>query len=241
MDNASEVNIVDRETWLQARKALLAKEKAFNQARDQLSAERRRLPMVRIDKDYGFETKRGHETLGDLFKGHGQLLVYHFMFGADWQEGCPSCSFWMDNMDGIDVHMAARDTSLVVSSTAPLAKLQAYKHRMGWRFDWVSSGDGDFNLDFGVTFPGRDPGPTGGYNYTTDVFGEEMPGISVFRRFADGAIGHAYSTYGRGLDMLNGAYHLLDLTPKGRDEAGLSYPQAWVRRRDRYGTDQGQV
>ncbi len=226
---------VDHETWLAARKALLAKEKAFTRERDALSAERRRLPMRRVDKDYRFDTERGRESLADLFKGLGQLVVYHFMFGADWEEGCPSCSFWMDNLDGVDVHLAARDVSFVAISTAPLEKLEAYKRRMGWRFDWASSGASAFNRDFGVTFPGRDPGPTGGYNYTDNVFGEEMPGLSAFRRFEDGAIGHAYSTYGRGLDILNGAYHVLDATPKGRDEAELDWTQAWIRRRDRYG------
>ena len=229
-----ESRFVSRETWLQARKKLLQNEKEFNQTRDALSAARRDLPLVNIDKPYMFDTERGQESLGDLFKGQRQLIVYHFMFGADWEEGCPSCSFWMDNFNGAEPHLAARDTSLVLASTAPLDKLLAYRKRLGWQMDWVSSGGSDFNQDFGVTFPGSEPGPTGGYNYRDQVFGEEMPGLSVFERFDDGAIGHSYSTYGRGLDMLNGTYHLLDLTPMRRNEAELDYPQAWVRRHDQY-------
>ena len=229
-----ESRFVSRDTWLQARKKLLQDEKEFNQTRDALSAARRDLPLVNIDKPYMFDTERGQESLGDLFKGQRQLIVYHFMFGADWEEGCPSCSFWMDNFNGAEPHLAARDTSLVLASTAPLDKLLAYRKRLGWQMDWVSSGGSDFNQDFGVTFPGSEPGPTGGYNYRDQVFGEEMPGLSVFERFDDGAIGHSYSTYGRGLDMLNGTYHLLDLTPMGRNEAELDYPQAWVRRHDQY-------
>jgi len=233
-DISNDAHFVDRETWLAARGELLKREKVLTRERDALSAARRDLPLVRVDTDYVFETERGTETLADLFRGRGQLIVYHFMFGADWEEGCKSCSFWMDNFDGIDAHLAARDVSFVAVSTAALDTLLAYRSRMGWRFDWVSSGDGPFNRDFGVTFPGRDPGPTNGYNYTGRVFGEEMPGVSIFRRFADGSIGHSYSTYGRGLDILNGAYHLLDLTPKGRDEDGLDYTMEWLRRRDQY-------
>ena len=237
MTSKSDPRFVDRNTWLDQRRALLEKEKAFTRERDALSAARRQLPLVRIETDYAFETERGTETLADLFKGRGQLIVYHFMFGADWDEGCPSCSFWMDNLDGIDRHLAARDTTFVTVSTAPLAKLLAYQARLNWRFDWVSSGDGPFNRDFGVTFPDLKPGPGNGYNYSGRVFGEEMPGISVFRRFGDGAIGHAYSTYARGLDSLNGAYQLLDLTPMGRDEGALDSPMAWIRRHDQYTTD----
>lgn len=226
--------LADRSAWIDARKALLAEEKAFNAARDRLRQARAALPMVRVERPYRFRTVRGDETLPDLFGGCGQLIVYHFMFGADWAEGCPSCSFWADNFDGIDVHLAARDTALVFVSTAPLATLSAYRARMGWRFDWVSSGGSDFNRDFGVTFEPGDLGPTRGYNYSPLTPAEEMPGLSVFQRLEDGDVAHSYSTYARGLDMLNGAYHLLDLTPKGRDESGLAFPQAWVRRRDRY-------
>ena len=228
-------HFVDRADWLIARKQLLEKEKAFTQARDKLSAERRTLPLVKIEKPYCFQTVRGEAPLAALFQGCSQLIVYHFMFGKDWLEGCPSCSFWMDNLDGIDPHLAARDTAFVAVSTAPLDQLLTYKERMGWRFDWVSSGACDFNADFGVTFLDQEPGPTGGYNYKTKVPGEEMPGLSVFQKFDDGSIGHSYSTYARGLDMLNGTYQLLDLTPKGRDEAGLPFTMAWVKRRDQYG------
>ncbi len=230
----SNSKFVTREDWLVARKALLAEEKAFDRTRDALSKTRRELPLVKIEKPYLFKTMRGDETLTDLFKGQPQLIVYHFMFGKQWTQGCPSCSFWMDNLDGIEAHLAARDTAFVAASNAPLKTLLEYKQRMEWRFDWVSSGDSDFNADFGVSFKEGTAGPTGGYNYNDKVFEEELPGISVFQQFDDGVIAHSYSTYGRGLDMLNGAYHLLDLTPKGRNEEALDYPQAWVRRHDEY-------
>ncbi|GAB5467066.1 MAG: DUF899 domain-containing protein [Rhodospirillales bacterium] len=228
-------HLVDRATWLAARKAFLAEEKAFTRARERLSAARRALPLVRIGKDYRFQGEQGVESLGDLFGGRSQLIVYHFMFGKNWSEGCPSCSFWADSYDGIAVHLEARDTRLVTVSSAPLERLLAYRARMGWRFPWVSSGGSDFNVDFGVTFAPGDRGSAGGYNYTDGSLQEEMPGISVFLRLDDGGLAHSYSTYGRGLDLVNAAYNLLDLTPKGRDEAGLTYPQAWVRRRDQYG------
>ena len=236
MTQDNQTSFVSRAEWLEARKDLLAKEKALTKARDELNAERQKLPMVRIEKTYQFDTIRGPETLGDLFKDRSQLIVYHFMFGSDWDEGCPSCSFWMDNFDGIEPHLEARDVHLVTVSSAPLDKLQAYRQRMGWHFDWVSSGHSDFNMDFGVTFKNDDPGPTGGYNYTDTFFGEEAPGMSVFTQLEDGSIGHSYSVYARGLDILNGTYHLVDLTPKGRNEQGLPYPMAWVRRHDQYTT-----
>lgn len=234
MSTEKDTRFVNNETWLQARKEFLNKEKAFTQQRDKLSAQRRELPLVKVDKHYLFDTERGEESLTDLFGNHSQLIVYHFMFGEDWTEGCPSCSFWMDNLDNVAVHLAARDTSFVAVSTAALQKLQSYKARLGWSFDWVSTGESSFNRDFGVSFPNKEQGPTNGYNYTGRVFGEEMPGVSVFRRFEDGAIGHPYSSYGRGLDILNGTYNLLDLTPKGRDEAELEFTMAWIRRRDSY-------
>ena len=235
MSNQKDTRFVDTSTWLQSRKAFLDKEKAFTKQRDQLSLERRQLPMVRVDTNYLFDTVRGEETLTDLFQGQSQLIVYHFMFGADWTEGCPSCSFWMDNLNNVTVHLKARDTSFVVVSTAALQKLQSYKSRFGWTFDWVSTAKSSFNRDFGVSFPDKDPGPTNGYNFTGRVFGEEMPGVSVFRRFEDGAIGHSYSAYSRGLDILNGTYNLLDLSPLGRNEEDLEFPMAWVRRSDDYG------
>ncbi|MBO6758539.1 MAG: DUF899 domain-containing protein [Roseibium sp.] len=230
-------NFVSRQEWLTARKALLAKEKAFTRKRDQLAAERRGLPMVLVEKHYVFASADGPKTLADLFGPHPQLVVYHFMFGETWQEGCPSCSFWADNYERLDVHLAARDTALVAISNAPLETLQAYRDRMGWTFEWVSTAGNSFGVDFGVTFPGKtDPNGTG-YNYTGKVFAEELPGVSTFLKTEDGHIGHSYSTYGRGLDILNMAYNLLDLTPMGRHEEDLSYPMAWVRRRDRYGVD----
>lgn len=225
--------IVSHEEWLKARKAHLAKEKEFTRLRDELARERRELPWERVEKDYAFEAPEGRVTLGDLFAGHGQLIVQHFMFGPDWNEGCPSCSFWSDNFDGIDTHLAHRDTALVLVSRAPIARLEAYRKRMGWSLRWVSSLGGDFNFDYGVSF---EPGEAAlAYNFGTIApYGEEAPGLSVFRRGENGAIYHTYSTYARGLDVLNGAYHLLDMTPKGRDEEGLPFPMAWVRRHDQY-------
>ncbi len=232
-------SFVSREDWLVARKALLAEEKAFTRERDRLSEARRNLPMVLIDKDYVFDTRGGRKSLGDLFGPHRQLAVYHFMFGETWEEGCPSCSFWADNYDHIDVHLAARDTALVAISNAPLERLEAYRKRMGWTFAWASTAGNSFGIDFGVTFPGKED-PTGrGYNYSGQgtTFSEELPGLSTFLKLDDGRIGHSYSTYGRGLDILNMAYNMLDMTPLGRHEGDLPYAQAWVRRRDMYGVE----
>jgi predicted dithiol-disulfide oxidoreductase (DUF899 family) len=229
--------IVSRDEWLAARKSLLTKEKEFTRARDRLSQERRELPWVKVDKQYVFDGPAGKETLSDLFAGSGQLLVYHFMFGPDWNEGCPSCSFWADNYNGIVVHLKHRDVALVAISRAPLEKLEAYKRRLGWTFKWVSSLGNDFNRDYHVSFTPEEQ-KTAIYNYSPSGFGSsEAPGISVFAKDEAGTVFHTYSCYARGLDMLNGAYHLLDLVPKGRDEAGLPYPMAWVRRHDRYGAD----
>ena len=226
--------IVSRDEWLAARKVLLAKEKDFTKQRDALSEERRRLPWVQVDKTYVFEGPAGKETLSDLFAGRNQLLVYHFMFGPDWGEGCPSCSFWADNYNGAVVHLSHRDVSLVAISRAPLAKLESYRKRMGWSFKWVSSYGNDFNRDYHVSFTPEEQ-KMAIYNYKAGGFGSsEAPGVSVFSKGADGQIFHTYSCYARGLDMLNGAYHLLDLVPKGRDEQGLSFPMAWVRRHDQY-------
>lgn len=224
--------IVDRAQWLTERRSLLAEEKAHMRAGDALAEKRRALPWVRIEREYLFDTVRGRETLADLFAGKGQLAVYHFMLGADWEQGCKSCSFWADNFDGVDVHLAARDTRFLCTSNAPLDRLQTYRARMGWRFDWVSAVDGAFSRDFGVTFPDMQAGPAGGYNYTDAVPNDEMPGISIFVRLEDGGVAHAYSTYGRGVEAINGAYRLLDLTPKGRDEGGRG--MSWLRRRDEY-------
>jgi predicted dithiol-disulfide oxidoreductase (DUF899 family) len=225
--------IVSHEEWLKARTAHLAKEKEFTRLRDELARERRELPWERVEKTYVFDAPEGRVGLADLFGKHGQLIVQHFMFGPDWNEGCPSCSFWSDNFNGIDSHLAARDTAFVVISRGTLAKLEAYKKRMAWTFRWVSSAGNDFNFDYAVSFK---PDETEAkYNYgTIKPYGEETPGVSAFCRDDDGVIYHTYSTYARGLDMLNGAYHLLDLTSKGRDEAGLPFAMNWVRRHDRY-------
>ena len=233
--------VVSRDEWLTARKALLAKEKQFTQARDRLSAERRNLPWVKVDKDYVFDGPNGRETLADLFAGRNQLLVYHFMFGPDWTEGCPSCSFWADSYNGIVVHLNHRDVSLVAISRAPLEKLEGYKARMGWSFKWVSSYGTDFNRDYQVSFRPEEQ-KAAVYNYQPGGFGPpEAPGISMFAKERGRQMFHTYSCYARGLDMLNGAYHMLDLVPKGRDEAGLPFSMAWVRRHDRYDRPAGRL
>jgi predicted dithiol-disulfide oxidoreductase (DUF899 family) len=228
--------IVSREEWVAARRQLLAREKEFTRARDELSRQRRELPWTRVDTKYVFEGPDGRESLGDLFAGRSQLVVYHFMFDPSWTEGCKSCSFWVDNFDGIVVHLNHRDTSLVLVSRAPLDALQAFRRRMGWRVKWVSSLQTDFNRDYHVTFtPEELASGHVYYNYEQRGFPvAEAPGISVFARDADGSIYHTYSSYARGLDMVNGAYHLMDLLPKGRDEAGLSYSMEWLRHHDRY-------
>jgi predicted dithiol-disulfide oxidoreductase (DUF899 family) len=195
------------------------------------------LPWTRVTKVYEFDGPDGRETLADLFDGRSQLVVYHLMFDPDWQVGCKSCSFWADNFNGIVPHLSQRDVSLVAISRAPLAKLQAFEDRLGWGFKWLSSLGSDFNYDFGVSFRPEDiaAGSTT-YNYAPSTSTmSELPGISVFLKDADGQIYHTYSCYSRGLDMLNTAYHFLDLLPKGRDEANLPYAMAWVRLRDEYG------
>ena len=228
--------IVSREQWIEARKAHLAHEKEYTRARDRLSEERRALPWVKVDKSYVFEGPGGTQTLADLFKGRSQLVVQHFMFAPDWNEGCKSCSFWADGFERMVPHLAARDTTLVAISRAPLPKLDAFKARMGWTFDWVSSAGGDFNYDYAVSFhPEEIRSGANIYNFGTSGFGvEEAPGISVFYRDEAGDIFHTYSCFARGLDMMNAAYHYLDLTPLGRHEEELPYPMDWLRLRDRY-------
>lgn len=226
------IRTVSRETWLAERKALLAEEKALTQAREDLARKRRALPWVRIDADYRFDTRQGERGLVDLFGDRGQLIVQHFMMGRDWREGCTSCSFWTDGFEGLTPHLAARDTALVLVSRAPLAAIEAYRSRMGWTLDWVSD-TGRFGADFGTSF--ENDGQAHPYNYGSGSFsGEEAPGLSVFSRRGD-EVYHSYSTYARGLDMMNAAYHLLDLTPKGRDEAALPWTMAWLQRHDSYG------
>ena len=228
--------IVSREAWLAARKAHLAKEKEFTKLRDQLSQERRELPWVKVDKAYQFEGPQGTESLADLFNGRSQLIIYHFMYGPDWDEGCPSCSFWADNYNGTITHLNHRDITFVVVSSAKLDKLNAYKERMGWSFKWVSSYGSDFNHDYQVTStPEEIERGEVIYNFApSQTTSEERPGLSVFVKDEDGNVYHTYSCYSRGLDMLNAAYHHMDLTPKGRDEANLPWSMAWLRRHDQY-------
>ena len=229
--------IVSQADWLVARKRLLSREKEFTRLRDQLSAERRELPWVRVEKEYVFDGPAGKETLADLFEGRSQLMVYHFMFGPGWEQGCPSCSFVSDHIDGANWHLPHRDVTLLAVSRAPLPEIQAFRKRMGWRFKWVSSYGNDFNRDYHVSFtPDEMAKGKVYYNYEdTEFSSEEAPGISIFYRDPSGAIFHTYSAYARGLDMLIGAYNYLDLAPKGRDEAALPWTMAWVRHHDRYG------
>jgi predicted dithiol-disulfide oxidoreductase (DUF899 family) len=226
--------VVPHEQWLEARKAFLAQEKAFTRERDRLSQARRDLPWERVDKDYVFDGPAGKQTLAQLFGSSSQLVVYHFMYDPEWDEGCKSCSFWADNFNGIPVHLRARDTAFVAVSRAPLLKLEAYRKRMGWSFTWLSSSDSDFNRDFGVEFTEEEVEKKGAdYNYTVqDPFDTQREGVSVFYKDESGAVYHTYSAYARGIDLLNGAYNYIDLTPKGRDEGEGN--MAWLRRHDEY-------
>jgi predicted dithiol-disulfide oxidoreductase (DUF899 family) len=228
--------IVSEEEWLVARRELLAKEKEFTRLRDELSRERRALPWVKVTKTYTFDGPRGRETLAELFDGCSQLIVYHFMYGPEWAEGCPSCSFWADNFNGIDVHLKHRDISLIAVSRVPHPILDAYKARMGWSFTWVSSYESDFNYDYHVSFtPAEMARGEAMYNFAQSrVSVDELPGISVFYKNDQGEIFHTYSAYARGVDMVNGAYQYMDLAPKGRDEDALPYSMAWLRRHDQY-------
>lgn len=229
--------VVSEALWLAARKRLLKKEKAFTRLRDKLSRERRELPWKKVEKDYVFDGIRGKETLAELFESRNQLVVYHFMFDPDWDEGCPACSFWADNFNGLAVHLNERDVTMLAISRAPLKKLRAFKKRMKWGFKWVSSFNTDFNYDFGVSFRPEDwkTGPVI-HNYAPEKIGSgERAGISVFYKDENGAIFHTYSCYARGLDMMNNVYHYLDLTPKGRDEDNLEFTMQWLRYHDKYG------
>jgi predicted dithiol-disulfide oxidoreductase (DUF899 family) len=229
--------VVSYDEWTAARKAHLAEEKAFTRARDALARKRRDLPWEKVDKNYVFDTPAGKQSLADLFVGKSQLIIYHFMLGPGWEAGCPSCSYLADHFDGAVVHLAQRDVSFVVVSRAPLSEIEAFKRRMGWRFKWVSSFGSDFNPDYQVSFTAQEK--TGGkvfynYEFIESFPSEERPGASVFYKNAAGEIFHTYSTYGRGLDILIGTYHFLDLAPKGRDEDALAWSMAWVRHHDRY-------
>ncbi len=230
-----EHKVVSPGAWLAARKRLLAKEKKFSKLRDQLNRERRRLPWVKVEKDYVFDTPRGRKTLAELFGGKSQLIVYHFMFGPRWGSGCSHCSFWADHYDSANHHLGARDAALAVVSRAPLKELLPFKKRMGWRFDWVSSNGSDFNFDFNVSFtPAQVKGGKLFYNYgTMPSLAGEREGVSAFYKDRKGDIYHTYSCYARGIDLLNTTYNFLDLTAKGRNEHPDS-PQDWVRYHDQY-------
>jgi predicted dithiol-disulfide oxidoreductase (DUF899 family) len=232
--------LVSRDEWLTARKELLKQEKELTRQRDALTAKRRELPWVRVEKEYVFDTPKGKQTLADLFDGRSQLVVNHFMLGPGWKEGCVGCSFGADHIEGALVHLEHHDVTVVVVSRAPLHEIEAYKKRMGWRFNWVSSYDSDFNYDYHVSFTKDDV--TKGrvyYNFEmTEALIEELPGLSVFYKDAAGDIFHTYSSYARGAEELLGTYMVLDLTPKGRNETGPNHNlMDWVRRHDRYGDD----
>lgn len=229
--------VVSPENWLAARRELLREEKEFTRARERLAARRRELPWVKVDKAYTFGSPAGPVTLADLFEGRSQLVVYHFMFGPGWDEGCKSCSYVSDHLDAAAVHLKARDVTFAAISHAPLAEFAPFKKRMGWNFTWVSAHGGDFNQDFHVSFKPEDiaDGKEVNYNFgLTAVPIGELPGLSVFAKTADGTVYHTYSTYSRGLDPLIGTYQVLDLVPKGRNESGLEHTMAWVRYHDRY-------
>ena len=226
--------IVSKQEWLKARKSFLKKEKEFTRLRDQLSAERQALPWVKIENDYVFDGPEGKQNLSDLFNGKSQLIIYHFMLGPDWDEGCPSCSFWADNFNGIDIHLAHRDISFLCVSRANIKQIEAYKNRMGWDFKWVSSLNNTFNYDYSVSFTAEEKEVNEiTYNYLKQpYFIDELAGTSVFIKDEQANIFHTYSTYSRGLDILNGAYNYMDLTPKGRDEGdGIMH---LLRRHDQY-------
>ena len=226
--------VVSPDQWLAQRKALLARERELTHLRDQVARERRTLPWVRVEKDYVFDTPEGPRKLADLFEGRRQLLVQHFMLGPGWEEGCPSCSFMADHTDGMTIHLEHRDVTFIAISRAPLAEIEKFKHRMRWKFKWVSSQGSDFNFAFGVSFtPEEKKKDEVTYNYAKQPYEwDELPGISVFTRDEAGEVFHTYSTYRRGVEAMMGTYSLLDLTPKGRDER--DGPMAWVRHHDRY-------
>jgi predicted dithiol-disulfide oxidoreductase (DUF899 family) len=226
--------VVSHEQWIEARQAFLAREKEFTRARDELNRQRRELPWEAVEKEYVFTGPNGRETLAELFAGRSQLIVYHFMFGPDWDAGCPHCSFWADNFDPVIVHMNQRDVTMVAVSRAPYARLAAYRRRMGWTFKWLSSTGTTFNFDYDVSFTDdeRRRG-TAFYNFRTGDPGvSDREGVTVFYKDPAGKLFRTYSTYERGIDLQNTAYNYIDLVPKGRDEGGRS--QYWVRRHDEY-------
>jgi predicted dithiol-disulfide oxidoreductase (DUF899 family) len=229
-------SVVSRQQWIASRTALLAKEKEFTRLRDELSRQRRALPWERVEKEYVFEGPSGKRSLADLFEGRSQLVVYHFMFAPEWEEGCKSCSFWADSFNPIVIHLKHRDVSFAAISRAPIAKLERFWKRMGWTFTWVSSGQNDFNYDYQVSFtPKQIASGRAVYNYAKlDIEMSDREGISVFYRNQDGVLFHTYSAYARGIDMMNTAYQYLDLVPKGRDEDQLDFVMEWVQYHDRY-------
>ena len=230
--------IVSQEDWLKARRELLKKEKDLSKARDELTSERQKLPWVKIEKDYFFDGPKGKVGLGEIFEGKSQLIVYHFMFEEDWDEGCKSCSFLADHYEPAIIHLANRDVSMITISKAPYEKIEAFKKRMNWKFNWLSSQNSNFNRDFHVSFTDDEmKNGKGFYNFEEgQVFiTKEAPGISVFVKDNDGKIYHTYSAYARGLENFITAYHLLDIVPKGRDEDSFSYGMEWLRHKDRYG------
>jgi len=230
--------VVSRNEWLKARIAHLAAEKEFTRQRDELSRQRRELPWEKVEKNYVFEGPNAPETLADLFAGRSQLIIYHFMLGPNWEEGCKSCSFLADHFDPTRIHLAHRDVSFAVVSRAPKARIQTFQKRMGWRFRWVSSFGNDFNRDYGVHFTKEELAGEVSYNYRKTMFGlEEAPGLSVFYKDESDEIFHTYSTYERGLDAFIGTYQFLDVVPKGRDEDAMAFSMAWVRHHDKYGED----
>jgi predicted dithiol-disulfide oxidoreductase (DUF899 family) len=229
---------VSHERWVTERKKLMAREKELTRLHDEIARERRALAWERVEKNYVFDTRDGRRTLADLFEGRRQLIVQHFMLGPGWEQGCPSCSFMADHTDGMNVHLAHRDTSFVAISHAPLAEIERFHRRMGWQFEWVSSHGSDFNYDFAVSFTPEQRAKGNGevyYNYGMQPFpAEEAPGLSVFYKDDAGDLFHTYSTFGRGVEVMMGAYNMLDLTPKGRDEREVFYKMEWVRHHDRY-------
>jgi predicted dithiol-disulfide oxidoreductase (DUF899 family) len=233
----NEHRVVTRNDWIAERKKLLAREKELTHLRDAIARERRALPWVRLAKRYVFDTPNGPSTLAELFEGRRQLLVQHFMFGPGWEQGCPSCSFMADHIDGMNVHLAHRDVRFVAISRAPLAEIERFRSRMGWRFNWVSSNGNDFNYDFGVSFtPEEQAKGEVYYNYEIRAFPTtEAPGISAFYKDDAGDVFHTYSTYGRGVEVMMGTYAVLDLMPEGRGERDVEYKMDWVRHHDRYG------
>jgi predicted dithiol-disulfide oxidoreductase (DUF899 family) len=234
--NTANHPVVSRDQWVAQRKALLAREKELTHLRDQIARERRALPWVRIEKNYVFDAPEGRRTLAELFEGRHQLVVQHFMFAPGWDQGCKSCSFMADHIDGAKLHLAQRDVALVVISRAPLEEIERFRQRMGWQFRWVSSYGTDFNHDFGVSFtPEELAKGEVYYNYTMQSFPqEEAPGISAFYKDDADDVFHTYSTYGRGVEIMMGTYSFLDIAPKGRDEERLAYTMEWVRHHDRY-------